>query len=92
MNIKKLRGPGDEVLTHEAWRLHVARLLMWMSAKLTRGAISVGGFKRRRCAPHVEFYAEAGAPEGALFVDGERVGTIQRREKAVITVPIRGLA
>lgn len=26
--------------------------------------------------PLFEFYAEAGAPEGALFVDGQRVGTL----------------
>jgi len=26
--------------------------------------------------PQVEFHAEAGAPEGALFVDGEYVGQI----------------
>lgn len=26
--------------------------------------------------PVLEFYAEAGAPEGALFVDGRRVGVL----------------
>lgn len=27
--------------------------------------------------PVLEFYAEAGAPEGALFVDGQRVGVLE---------------
>ncbi|MBI5255023.1 MAG: hypothetical protein HY855_00880 [Burkholderiales bacterium] len=27
-------------------------------------------------APELEFYAEAGAPEGALYVDGEYVGHV----------------
>lgn len=27
--------------------------------------------------PVFEFYAEAGAPEGALFVDGQRVGVLE---------------
>lgn len=27
-------------------------------------------------SPVLEFYAEAGAPEGALFVDGQRVGVL----------------
>ena len=30
----------------------------------------------RRGAPHLEFYAEAGAPEGALYVDGKLVGYV----------------
>ena len=29
-----------------------------------------------RHAPELEFYAEAGAPEGALYVDGELVGYV----------------
>lgn len=27
-------------------------------------------------APLLEFYAEAGAPEGALYIDGQLVGTV----------------
>ena len=30
----------------------------------------------RRIAPQLEFYAEAGAPEGALYVDGRLVGYV----------------
>lgn len=29
--------------------------------------------------PHLEFHADAGAPEGALYVDGEYVGQIDAR-------------
>ena len=29
-----------------------------------------------RRAPELEFYAEAGAPEGALYIDGEYVGHV----------------
>lgn len=31
----------------------------------------------RTAEPVFEFYAEAGAPEGALYVDGQRVGVLQ---------------
>jgi hypothetical protein len=76
MRLNELRGPGDEALTFEAWRMRLARLLMWASAALTRAAVAVGGFRRKQ-RPELEFYAEAGAPEGALYADGERVGTLQ---------------
>ena len=77
MRLHELRGPGDEALTFEAWRMRVARLLMWASAALTRAAIAVGGMRRRKQRPELEFYAEAGAPEGALYADGERIATLQ---------------
>lgn len=32
--------------------------------------------RRSRLAPVLEFYAEAGAPEGALYVDGKLVGLL----------------
>jgi hypothetical protein len=28
-------------------------------------------------APHLEFHADAGAPEGALYLDGRLVGWVQ---------------
>ena len=78
MRLDELRGPGDEALTFEAWRMRFARLLMWASAALTRAAVAVGGFRRRKQSrPALEFYAEAGAPEGALYADGERIATLQ---------------
>jgi hypothetical protein len=30
-----------------------------------------------QASPVFEFYAEAGAPEGALFVDGQRMGVLE---------------
>lgn len=49
---------------------HSSRLLARLARKLAA---------RRRFAhlprpPELEFYAEAGAPEGALYLDGELVG------------------
>lgn len=32
---------------------------------------------RTEADPVLEFYAQAGAPEGALYVDGQLVGTLQ---------------
>lgn len=60
----------------------VARRLI--AALLRRASVWLGILARRvRSAEHahmqagyVEFHAEAGAPEGALFVDGQRVGTL----------------
>ncbi len=75
MRLDELRGPEDHVLMHEAWRLRLASGLIWASAWLTRAAVVVGGLRRRH-RPELEFYAEAGAPEGALYADGERVGQL----------------
>ncbi len=58
----------------------------WVARSLRRAS---GGFVRLArvlhvreavtdpVAPLLEFHAEAGAPEGALFVDGVRVGTLE---------------
>jgi hypothetical protein len=46
---------------------------------LARMALSVAGAASHVPAarePVLEFYAEAGAPEGALYVDGELVGML----------------
>ena len=55
-------------------RLAVA-LLRRASAMLARLALSVAGAAAQGPSrePVLEFYAEAGAPEGALYVDGELV-------------------
>ena len=59
-------------------RLLAARALGAASAQLDRlaAALSASAAPRlTREASHVlEFYAEAGAPEGALYLDGELVG------------------
>ncbi|MBV8503703.1 MAG: hypothetical protein JO006_18535 [Paucibacter sp.] len=75
MRLDELRGPQDEALSYEAWRLRLACLLMGLSAVLTRAAVAIGGLRRKR-QPALEFYAEAGAPEGALYADGDRVATL----------------
>ncbi len=54
-----------------------ARALRQASRALTRLARQIAlrrSLARARRAPELEFYAEAGAPEGALYVDGELVG------------------
>ena len=55
-----------------------AAVLRRASAMLARMALSVAGAATQMPArePMLEFYAEAGAPEGALYVDGELVGML----------------
>ena len=55
-----------------------AQTLRAASRVLARLARQMVGRKaaRRRGEPVYEFYAEAGAPEGALYVDGQLVGHI----------------
>ena len=55
----------------------LAAVLRAASRALTRLARYVASAERRSpyiCATVLEFYAEAGAPEGALYVDGQLVG------------------
>jgi len=75
MRISELKGAGDEALVAEAWRRRLVAVLRWSSFLLARTAKRL---RRRRGAgrPELEFYAEAGAPEGALYVDGQRVGSL----------------
>jgi len=70
--------------TGDGWRRAVARLLRAASSALARHARHVDRplhARRRRTTPDllVEFHAEAGAPEGALYVEGRYVGTIDVR-------------
>jgi hypothetical protein len=65
-------------------RRFVAHLLRAASAALARQARDVARplhARRRRSQQDlsVEFHAEAGAPEGALYVDGELVGYLEVR-------------
>ena len=76
--------PAVRPLKSEAWRRAVARLLRAASAALARHARQVDRplhARRRRMSlePLVEFHAEAGAPEGALYVEGRYVGTLDVR-------------
>ncbi|NRF66108.1 hypothetical protein HLB44_03800 [Aquincola sp. S2] len=45
-------------------------------ARLSRRLRAAEAGRGARRAPELEFYAEAGAPEGALYVDGEYVGHV----------------
>lgn len=58
-------------------RLLAARALRLASRALARLARQIAWRRRlarARRAPELEFYAEAGAPEGALYLDGELIG------------------
>jgi hypothetical protein len=68
-------------LRGEALRQLLAELLRAASASLARQAREVARplharQRRRMPEPVYEFHAEAGAPEGALYVDGEFVGVL----------------
>ena len=63
-------APGGSSVRHL-----LAALLRVASRSLTRLARSLSATARERETAQVfEFYAEAGAPEGALYVDGQLVG------------------
>jgi hypothetical protein len=71
--------PVAEPPVSGAARRAVAASLRSASAVLARLArrLSVAPVRPRSVDPRVEFYAEAGAPEGALYLDGELVGWVQ---------------
>ena len=77
--------PAQRPSFSDLWRHLVARLLRSASAALARQARDVARplhARQRRRSQHdasVEFHAEAGAPEGALFIDGELVGYLDVR-------------
>lgn len=55
----------------------LAAALRAASRALDRLALRLAHIERREPAePVLEFYAEAGAPEGALYVDGRLVGIL----------------
>lgn len=67
--------------TYPSARLWAASALHAAGTRLQRAAnLLLAPLCRRPAAPAswplVEFHAEAGAPEGALFIDGEYVGTL----------------
>lgn len=70
--------PWPEREARSGGRLLAAAVLRRASALLARMALSVAGAAAQGPArePVLEFHAEAGAPEGALYVDGELVGTL----------------
>ncbi|QPF71459.1 hypothetical protein G8A07_24600 [Roseateles sp. DAIF2] len=67
----------EAAITAEAWRRGLASTLRRTGAGMLRLAERLARVQaRRRRAPELEFYAEAGAPEGALYVDGQLIGTL----------------
>lgn len=63
--------PGRRPQRAAAWLL---RRASWMLARLARRLAIVE--PPPQPVPMIEFHAEAGAPEGALYVDGRLVGTL----------------
>ena len=63
---------------HEGLRQLAASGLHSASAALARLASQLAAPAPRAAAasPHLEFHAEAGAPEGALYLDGRLVGWV----------------
>jgi len=72
MRLIELRGP-DAAETHDAWACR------WTRVKRAARAIRLvfsPAYRRRRARSPLEFYAEAGAPEGALYADGQLVAQL----------------
>ena len=72
MRLIELRGP-DAAETHLAWAQRFKRLRR--AARALRLVFSPA-YRRRRARSQLEFYAEAGAPEGALYADGQLVAQL----------------
>lgn len=73
------RWPEQMAGTHKTslWRRSLAHGLQRGSLALAQLATALQrGPARRRLPPELEFYAEAGAPEGALYIDGELIGRL----------------
>lgn len=75
MSATKMFMPGAAVpatpLRHAS-----AAFLRRASAALSALAAHLAATPPRRGPPVIEFHAEAGAPEGALYVDGQLVGYV----------------
>jgi hypothetical protein len=72
-------SPVVERPVSAATRRAAAAALRSASAALARLArrVAVPAAPRPRADPQLEFYAEAGAPEGALYLDGQLVGWVE---------------
>ena len=78
-SLKFARGAFVEPPAQEAARRLAALVLLSVSALLARLSDRLSGHAVAESAPadpRLEFYAEAGAPDGALYVDGELAGWI----------------
>ena len=76
-SLKELRWGKEPAPMAEAGRRLAAALLQRASRLLARLALGLASAPAEpRLEPRFEFHAEAGAPEGALYVDGRLVGWI----------------
>ncbi len=76
---KSLQGlsPSLAASRGSAWRPLAANTLRQASrllARLARKLATTRAAPRSAAEPLLEFYAEAGAPEGALYLDGQLIG------------------
>ena len=76
---KTLQGltPSLAAPRGSTWRRLAASLLRQASrllARLARKLVLTPAAPQSQSEPQFEFYAEAGAPEGALYLDGKLVG------------------
>jgi hypothetical protein len=64
---------------HEALRQFAARSLHSASVAMARlaGRLAAPTVAPAAADPHLEFHADAGAPEGALYLDGHLVGWVE---------------
>jgi len=74
-SLKEMRWGREPAPVAEAGRRLAAALLQRASGLLARLASGLASVPAEpRSEPRFEFHAEAGAPEGALYVDGRLVG------------------
>ncbi len=80
MTYEEPLAPGPVLAPPRGLRDVLASLLRAASDLLDRVAASVAAAapaaEPGRAHASIEFYAEAGAPEGALYLNGEWVGTL----------------
>ena len=76
-SLKELRWSSDPAPVSDAARDLAAELLRHASGVLARLASGLVRAPTRPCGePRLEYHAEAGAPEGARYVDGRLGGWI----------------
>lgn len=75
LRLDEFRGAPAPADTHEAWKHRFAKLLRIAGQAFT-------GMRPHRSVPaELAFYAEAAAPEGALYVPGPLPGRQANREQ-----------
>ena len=76
---------GYGVRIPEPWARPLSRSLRRLAARLLRvarhlaRAAGSAGRPARAELPRIEYHGEAGAPEGALYIDGEYIGRLDVR-------------